>query len=245
MSTVFGVTKRAAAISLFERPSAASAAMRRSVSVSSPVGGGAPADARELGAGLVRPEPSAELLEDRECLLERLARRALHPGASAGRAEREQRPGLLEGHRHALVLDERVLEQHERPSRSPRAAARRPRQRPAAASAEARSTAAAWRSRVSSSDSASSRRPSPISASMWSGTKRTEPGSRTPPSSSRSPSRAEQVVHGLEALERELQQAERARADDGREHDAMLRGERERGLRIGSRALDVPSGGPY
>ena len=62
----------AAAISLFERPSAARAATRSSVSVSSVRCRLAPADPPELAACLVRPQARAELLEDRERLLERL-----------------------------------------------------------------------------------------------------------------------------------------------------------------------------
>ena len=115
MPTVFGVTNSAAAISLFERPSAASAAMRCSVGVSSPVAAArrppmrASSAARPLG-----PDTRSELLEDGERLLERLPRRTLHPGPVFSGAEHEQRAGVLEGHRYSLVLGDRLLQRRER-----------------------------------------------------------------------------------------------------------------------------------
>ena len=51
--------------------------------------------------------PSCSKIGER--VLERLARRPLHPGPPPRRAEREQRAGLLERHRHAIVLGERLL----------------------------------------------------------------------------------------------------------------------------------------
>ena len=88
--------KSSAAISLFVRPRAASSATRRSVSVSSSDGRAPAADPPQLGTGLLRPEPGAELLEDRERLLERLARGLLLLGLSTHRAEAEQRAAALE-----------------------------------------------------------------------------------------------------------------------------------------------------
>ncbi len=71
---------------------------------------GAPADPRELGAGLLGPERRAEPLEARESVLERragggaLLRAALRP------SEREQRARVVKRIGAAGVLGERALE---------------------------------------------------------------------------------------------------------------------------------------
>jgi len=72
-----------------------------------------PAHPGELGPGPVGPERRAELLEDREGVLERLPGGALLPGAATDPALDEQRPGELERHRKALVVLEGVIEGNE------------------------------------------------------------------------------------------------------------------------------------
>ena len=94
--------KSSAAISLFVRPCAASSATRRSVSVSSSEASAAAADPRELGAGLLRPEPCAQLFEDRKRLLERLAGCLLLLRLPAHGAEAEQGAAALERERRCV-----------------------------------------------------------------------------------------------------------------------------------------------
>ena len=237
VSTVFGVTKRAAAISLFERPSAASAAMRRSVGVSSPVAGAAPADAGELGTRLVGPEARAELARSRQRLLERLSRRPLHPRAPSRRAQRQQRAGVLERHRDSLVLGKRLLERAERAFEiAARGGETSPRQRAADASAEARSSCAPWRSRMleqrlglfhaTERDQRFDLVGGEAHRAGLPDTARLEPRAE----------RAEQPVHRIEPLERELQKPERASADDRRHHHAALLGAPRASISASARA---------
>ena len=102
-----------AAISLFERPCAARAATRGSVSVSSSSEvGSAPADPLELTAGLLSPQPRAQLLEDRERLLQRLPCGLLLPRLSPHHPEAEERAAALQW--IGGELRERAVERGER-----------------------------------------------------------------------------------------------------------------------------------
>ncbi len=85
-----------AAISLFERPCPASWATRSSVSVSSSEAGARPLIRLSSARALLGPQPRAQLLEDRERLLERLPGSLLLPRLPAHCAEAEQRAGTLE-----------------------------------------------------------------------------------------------------------------------------------------------------
>ena len=108
-STVCSVTKSAAATSRFVRPSATSAAIRCSASVSSSRDGRAAADPRQLGSGLVGPERRADPLEARERVLERpRARpRAASPAAASGRASRRW-PGRTRASKSSIRPHERA-----------------------------------------------------------------------------------------------------------------------------------------
>ncbi len=151
-------------------------------------GRGAPADARELGASLRRPRGARRAARRSPAP----ARAPRAPGASSGRAGASRRARAACGPRSKGIETRSCwasafCSDASAPSRSPRAAARSPRQRPPPPARRHGRGRAAWRSRTPSSASASSMRPSAISASISSGTKRTEPGSRTPPASSRAP----------------------------------------------------------
>ena len=104
--------KSSAAISLFVRPWAASSATRCSVSVSSLVGRPPAADPPELGAGPSAQRRRAELLEDGERLLERLAGGLLLLRLPAHDAQAEQGAGALEGKRESSA-PRGALERHE------------------------------------------------------------------------------------------------------------------------------------
>ena len=148
-------------------PAAASSATRRSVSVSSSEAGRAAADPPQLRARLLGPQAGAELLEDRERLLERLPGRLLLLRLPAHRAEAEQRAAALERVRMRVELGERAVERLEaRRSESPSAAASRPRQRAAAASARGLPSCRACRSYGSRYARACSSSPSAISVSI-------------------------------------------------------------------------------
>ena len=107
------LTNSAAAIALFERPSAANEATRCSVSVSSAEAGLRPLMRRSSCARLLRPQPGAELLEGRECLLECLARCSFLLRLALHRAEREQGAGALERIGEPFVLVQRPVERCE------------------------------------------------------------------------------------------------------------------------------------
>ena len=76
-------------------------------------GGCAAADPRQLGAGLLRPESGAELVEDRKRLLERLPRGPLLLRLPAHGAEAEQRTAALERVRMGVELGECAVERLE------------------------------------------------------------------------------------------------------------------------------------
>ena len=137
----------------------------------------AAADPLELGAGTLGPERGADPLEDRERLLERLPRLAAALRATLCSTEREQRAAAVEREldlrmplERLLVRRERVLELARLRGEQARGSARSWR-----APTRAR-VACAFPSYQSSSSTASSRRPSSISASTWSTTKRDRAG---------------------------------------------------------------------
>ena len=91
------------------------------------------ADPPELRAGLLRPEAGAELLEDRERLLQRLARGLPLLRLPAHRAEAEQGAAALERKRKLLELGKGSSNAARAAAGSSSADARRPRQREATA----------------------------------------------------------------------------------------------------------------
>src|SRR5262249_39352039 len=66
-------------------------------------GGGPSAEGRDFPLRLAEPERCREALEDRDCLVERLARLAPSTVATLECAERQQRPAPLERAGHATV----------------------------------------------------------------------------------------------------------------------------------------------
>ena len=184
-STVRSERNSAAATSRFVFPSATRAATRSSAGVSAPGVGRAPADPAQLRARALGPERGADPLEDGERLLERLARLAPALRPTLRGAEREQRPAAVErelDRSHATRAPPRSAAAPRRAS--PRCAASSPRQR--RQDGKRRRTlepAARSPSYQSRSSTASSSRPSSISASIWSTTKRSRTGldDRLPP----------------------------------------------------------------
>ena len=101
--------KRADAISLFVRPSAASRATRSSVSVNS-ADGRRPLIRLSSERVFLRPQAGSQLLEDRERLLERFPRQPLLTRLPAHGAQRKKRAAALERVRQPGELGEGALE---------------------------------------------------------------------------------------------------------------------------------------
>ena len=108
-------TNSSPAISRLERPSAASSAIRRSVSVSSSRSRARRPPNRPISAPRpLRPQRCAELLEHRQRRLERRTRRRPLLGPPLHGPERQQRARAIERLRHRLVPLERLAQSGQR-----------------------------------------------------------------------------------------------------------------------------------
>ena len=130
----------AAATSRVVIPDAASSATRCSDGVSPRPRAGATAGAVELGAGSLRPQPCAQLLEGGQGLAQHGARVVLLALSTLELAEQQEGAGTFERHRQPVVVGQRRLGRAGAPPTSPCAASHMLRHRAPTASIHGRSS---------------------------------------------------------------------------------------------------------